>query len=82
MNPLIEHIVEKAEIMRTRELGKALRKLNNVDDDIAQVIDALTKTITNKLVHSHIALIKENNDATLMDIYKRYFHFEEDKNEE
>jgi glutamyl-tRNA reductase len=82
MNPLIEHIVEKAEIMRTRELGKALRKLNNVDDGIAQVIEALTKTITNRLVHSHIALIKENNDATLMDIYKRYFHFEEDKNEE
>jgi glutamyl-tRNA reductase len=82
MNPLIEHIVEKAEIMRTRELDKALRKLNNVDDDIVQAMDALTKTITNKLVHSHIALIKENNDATLMDIYRRYFHFEDDKNED
>jgi glutamyl-tRNA reductase len=82
MNPLIEHIVEKAEIMRTRELDKALRKLSNIDDGIAQAMDALTKTITNKLVHSHIALIKENNDATLMDIYRRYFHFEEEKNEE
>lgn len=82
MNPLIEHIVEKAEIMRSRELDRALRKLSNVDGDIVQAIDILTKTITNKLVHSHIALIKENSDATLMDVYRRYFHFEEEQNEE
>jgi len=76
-NPLIEHIIEKAETMRSRELEKTLRKLNNTDETVAKAIDALTKTITNKLVHSHIALIKENSDMTLLDIYRRYFHFEE-----
>lgn len=82
MNPLIEHIIEKAETMRSRELDKTLKKLNNVDSHIARAFDALTKTITNKLVHSHITLIKENSDTSLMDIYKRYFHFEEDNEEE
>ncbi len=82
MNPLIEHIIEKAETMRSRELDKTLKKLNNVDSNIARAFDALTKTITNKLVHSHITLIKENSDTSLMDIYKRYFHFEEDNEEE
>lgn len=77
-NPLIEHIIEKTEIMRTRELEKTLRKLNNTDDTVARAIDALTKKITNKLVHSHIALIKENSDVTLLDIYRRYFHFGEE----
>ncbi len=63
--------------MRSRELEKTLRKLNNTDETVVKAIDALTKTITNKLVHSHIALIKENSDITLLDIYRRYFHFEE-----
>ncbi len=82
MNPLIEHIIEKAETMRSREFDKTLKKLNIIDDNTAQVIDALTRTITNKLVHSHIALIRENSDASLMDIYRRYFHFEENNEEE
>jgi glutamyl-tRNA reductase len=70
--------------MRSRELEKTLRKLNNTDETVAKAIDALTKTITNKLVHSHIALIKENSDVALLDIYRRYFHFEEqdEKNDE
>jgi glutamyl-tRNA reductase len=82
MNPLIEHIIEKAEAMRSRELDKTLKKLNKTDNDVARAMDTLTKTITNRLVHSHIALIKENSDASLMDIYRRYFHFEEENEEE
>ncbi|MBS1238421.1 MAG: glutamyl-tRNA reductase [Deltaproteobacteria bacterium] len=82
MNPLIEHIIDKAEKMRSKELKKTLQKLNDVDDTVTQSIDALTKTITNKLVHSHITLIKENSDASLLDIYRRYFHFEEENEEE
>jgi glutamyl-tRNA reductase len=34
-NPLIEHIIEKAETMRTRELEKPLRNVNNTDDTVA-----------------------------------------------
>jgi glutamyl-tRNA reductase len=82
MNPLIEHIIDRAEKMRSKELKKTLQKLDDANDTITRSIDALTKTITNKLVHSHIALIKENSDATLMDIYRRYFRFEEEDEKE
>ncbi len=81
MNPLIQHIVARAENMRSRELEKTLRKIGVVDESTIEAIEALTRTITNKLVHSHIALIKENGDATLLDIYRRYFHLGE-RNEE
>lgn len=81
MNPLIQHIVAKAENMRSRELEKTLRKIGILDKSTTEAIEVLTRTITNKLVHSHIALIKQNGDASLLDIYRRYFHLEE-QNEE
>jgi glutamyl-tRNA reductase len=82
INPLIEHIINRADTMRSKELKKTLQQLNNADDTIAQYIDSLTKTITNKLVHSHIALIKQNNDPTMLEIFKKYFQFEEEDEKE
>jgi glutamyl-tRNA reductase len=82
INPLIEHIINRADTMRSKELKKTLQQLNNADDTITQYIDSLTKTITNKLVHSHIALIKQNNDPTMLEIFKKYFQFEEEDEKE
>jgi glutamyl-tRNA reductase len=82
INPLIEHIINRADTMRSKELKKTLQQLNNADDTITQYIDSLTKTITNKLVHSHIALIKQNSDPMMLEIFKKYFQFEEEDEEE
>ena len=38
MNPLIEHIINRAEKMRSKELKKTLQKLNNADDTSLQAI--------------------------------------------
>jgi glutamyl-tRNA reductase len=82
VNPLIEHIINRADKMRSEELKKTLQKLNNADDTIAHYVDGLTKTITNKLVHSHIALIKQNSDPTMLEMFKKYFQFEEEDEKE
>jgi glutamyl-tRNA reductase len=82
VNPLIEHIINRADTMRSKELKKTLQKLDNADDTITRYIDGLTKTITNKLVHSHIALIKQNSDPTMLEMFKKYFQFEEEDEKE
>ena len=82
VNPLIEHIINRADKMRSEELKKTLQKLNNADDTITRYVDGLTKTITNKLVHSHIALIKQNSDPTMLEMFKKYFQFEEEDEKE
>jgi len=82
VNPLIEHIINRADTMRSKELKKTLQKLDNADDTITRYIDGLTKTITNKLVHSHIAIIKQNSDPIMLEMFKKYFQFEEEDEKE
>jgi len=82
VNPLIEHIINRADTMRSKELKKTLQKIDNTDDTVARYIDSLTKTITNKLVHSHIALIKQNSDPMMLEMFKKYFQFEEEDEKE
>jgi len=82
VNPLIEHIINRADKMRSEELKKTLQKLNNADDTITRYVDGLTKTITNKLVHSHIELIKQNNDPMMLEMFKKYFQFKEEDEKE
>ncbi len=82
MRPLIAHIVNKVEEMRSKEVKKTLQKLKNADEDTVHMIETLTKTITNKVVHPHIALIKEDGSDTTLEILKKCFQFEEsDENE-
>jgi glutamyl-tRNA reductase len=82
MAPLITHMISSAEETRSKELKKMLQKLKNVDDDTVNSIDALTKTITHKLLHSHITLIKENGDGAIGEVLKKFFQLEEEDEEE
>lgn len=82
LNPLITQTLNRAEEIRSKELKKTLQKLKDADDDTARAIDALTKTITNKLVHPYIALIKENSSDATRETLKKCFQFEEEDEEE
>ncbi len=81
MAPLITHIVNKAEQMRADEVRKVLQKLDNADPDTVRLIEGLTRTITNKLIHPHIALMKQHNSKAMVEILKDYFQFEEEDEE-
>ncbi len=82
MNPLIAHIYERAEALRSREVQKSLRKLKSLDDETLKAVDALTKTIINKMLHPHVALLKEDGSPPVLEIVKRLFSFEDEDNEE
>ncbi len=52
--PTIRHLRDRAEIIRTRELERALARLE-LDESAQLVVDALTKSIVNKILHAPVS---------------------------
>jgi glutamyl-tRNA reductase len=77
-NPLISNIYEKVEEIRNKELKKILHKQQNIDDETAKNMELLTKSIVNKLIHPHVAIIKENGSPVILDIMKKLFKLEDE----
>jgi glutamyl-tRNA reductase len=78
MNPLISSIYEKVEEIRNKELKKILQKLQNIDDETAKNMELLTKSIVNKLIHPHVAIIKQNGSPVVFEIMKKLFRLEDE----
>lgn len=57
--PLIRELRAHAEDIRQRELEKALRSMNNLTEDDARAIDALTRQILAKVLHRPTVRLKE-----------------------
>jgi glutamyl-tRNA reductase len=73
MRPLIAHIVDRTEEMRRKETRKTLQRLRNIDENTEKSIEILTKAIVNKIVHQHIAAIKENGSPETLEIIRKIF---------
>ena len=82
VNPLISHIMAKAEEVRSRELKKTLGRLGELDEETLNNIDIMTRTIVNKLVYPYLALIKKKYDPTVFEVLKELFRFEENDEKE
>lgn len=78
MNPLISHIMATADMIRAREMKRTMAKLADKDPEIAAAMDAMTRSIMNKLVHPYLALLKDNQDPAMFDALKKLFQFEDD----
>jgi len=70
MNPLITQIRESLETMRSKELKKTLQKLKNADPETVRHLDALTRSIVNKIIHPHLAMIKKNGSPGTLDLIR------------
>lgn len=82
VNPLISHIMARAEEVRSRELKKTLSRLGELDEETLNNIDIMTRTIVNKLVYPYLALIKKKYDPTVFEVLKELFRFEENDEKE
>ena len=82
VNPLISHIMGRAEEIRTKEMKRALGKMGVSDDETVNNIDAMTRALMNKLVHPYLALLKENGDPAVFDTLKKLFQFEDNDEED
>lgn len=57
--PTVAAIRAKAEKVRTEELEKALKRLDGLSEKEIKIVDALTQSIVNKLLHGPTARLKQ-----------------------
>ncbi len=82
VNPLISHIMARAEEIRSKEMKRALGRMGVSDDETVNNIDTMTRALMNKLVHPYLALLKENGDPAVFDTLKKLFQFEDNDEED
>lgn len=81
VKPLITYIIDTVERIRTDELKRASSRLREMDNETIRQIEAITKTITNKLIHRHISIIKEDGSQEVMEVMRRIFGLEREDEE-
>jgi glutamyl-tRNA reductase len=82
VNPFIARITDSMEQIRSSEFKKTMQKLGTVDDQTARQMELLTKSIVNKIIHSHINLIKKNGNSEVIEVMKNLFDFGEEREAE
>ena len=55
---VIETLRQKAEEIRKRELVRALKKMSNLTPQHLEVLDTLTQSLVNKLLHNPTTTLK------------------------
>ncbi|MBM3932818.1 MAG: glutamyl-tRNA reductase [SAR202 cluster bacterium] len=63
--PLVKSLRAQAEDTRARELARAVRKLGDLPPEQLEIIDALTRSITNRLLHDPTLALKQADEAEL-----------------
>ena len=71
LNPVIARIRKHLDAMRDKEPKKTLQKLKDPDDETVRQIDLLTQSIVNKIVHPHLAALKEDGSREVLDLIKQ-----------
>ncbi|MDR2018269.1 MAG: glutamyl-tRNA reductase [Syntrophobacterales bacterium] len=80
--PIISRITGRLEEVRSLEVKKALAKLKGADKETLDRIDILTKALTAKFLHPHLALIRQNGNPEVLEVMKKLFELEEENEEE
>ena len=62
--PLIRTLRERAERTREAELARALRKLPDLSADEIEALDAMTRSIINRLLHDPTVALKRRSDRS------------------
>lgn len=74
--PTVRAIRQNAEHIRRREVAKALDMLNDVSPQNRQVVDALTRSIVNKILHDPTASLKQGANKTQIRAARNLFRVE------
>lgn len=81
--PTIVELKDKTETIRRSELEKTLKKLDGIGEREKRIVESLTVSIINKLLHPPIEALKEDMDpeerATYIDLARRLFGLNKEK---
>lgn len=61
--PVIISLREKFENIRQKEMTKAYSRINNIDTDTKKIIDTITTSILNKILHMPISRLKSLSES-------------------
>jgi glutamyl-tRNA reductase len=62
--PAILALQQSAEAIREAELARAAKRLSNLTPDQQAAVEALTRSLTNKLLHPQLAALRQRNDIS------------------
>ena len=71
--PIVRNLRQQAEDIRRRELARAMRRLPHLDPGDREVVDALTQSIVNSLLHEPTSFIKQRADKSQIDTVRDLF---------
>ena len=71
--PVIAALREQGETMRRQELEKTLKRMPGLSEQDAERIEALTKSLIKKILHSPISVIRERKDQEFLDVTRDLF---------
>lgn len=62
MQPVISALMNRAEEIRSKQLGKTLARLDELSNEQREILDAMTKSMVNKILKEPIHYLKTNAD--------------------
>jgi glutamyl-tRNA reductase len=71
LKPILAGLHAQGEAIRRRELDRLLRRLGPVSADLKRELDALTRSLVNKLLHAPTARLKGETDPEVSQAYAR-----------
>jgi glutamyl-tRNA reductase len=67
--PVIQHLQEKAEAVRQKEISRSHKVLESLNDEQQKALDVLTRSIVQKILHDPIVFLKkgaQEKDSDMM----------------
>ena len=76
--PVVKALRNRADRIRERELARALQRLNGLSPDDLEVVDAMTRSIVNRLLHEPTTALKRNTNETQLQAIRDLFNLHDD----
>jgi len=75
VKPVVDALMQKADVIRQRQLQFTLKKLPPLSQEELANIEAMTKSIVNKLLHNPVKCLRNNghNDDVMVEVVKELF---------
>ena len=76
---LVSTITSKAETVRKAQLNRTLKKLRSLSDEEQEYLNAMTKSIVNKILKDPLSYLKANGHNSHADVVRELFRLDEEK---
>lgn len=79
VRPLVTALMNRAESVRSAQLGKTVRKLPPLSAEQMESLESMTKSIVTRLLQDPIDYLKSNGNGHHSDVLKRAFHLDSEE---